>query len=144
MGKSTLMLLWLFLTLGSVAAQADKVERALPNWLMGIISVVVFLCVVFITFLVNKVWCNTSKPEDVFSNEYTMTNGSPSYETSLDAVRYIHLHYCLNQRFSNWGPSFLNMSFQTAIVDLVFRSGDDLNAYENVIAQQTDEKVTAM
>ncbi|KAI7790837.1 PDZK1-interacting protein 1 precursor [Triplophysa rosa] len=110
MGKSTLMLLWLFLTLGSVAAQADKVERALPNWLMGIISVVVFLCVVFITFLVNKVWCNTSKPEDVFSNEYTMTNGSPSYETSLDAVR----------------------------------SGDDLNAYENVIAQQTDEKVTAM
>lgn len=37
----------------------DKVERALPNWLTGIISVVVFLCVVFIAFLVNKVWCDT-------------------------------------------------------------------------------------
>lgn len=110
MGKSIITLQWLFLTIGSVAAQADKVEQALPNWLTGIISVVVFLCLVFIAFLVNKVWCDKSKQEDVISNEYAMTNGSPSYETSLDAVR----------------------------------SGNDPNAYENVIVHQTDEKVTAM
>ncbi|XP_016137733.1 PDZK1-interacting protein 1 [Sinocyclocheilus grahami] len=86
MGKSVTVLHWLVLTLGLVAAQAEKAEQALPNWLTGIIAVGVFLFLVFVVFLVNKAWCETpSKPEAV-PNEYSMTNGS-THETSLDAVR---------------------------------------------------------
>ncbi|XP_051980464.1 PDZK1-interacting protein 1 [Xyrauchen texanus] len=88
MGKSITVLHWVLLTLGLVAAQVDKVERALPNWLTGIIAVSIFLFLLFITFLVNKAWCETpSEPEAVIPNEYAMTNGSPTNETSLDAVR---------------------------------------------------------
>ncbi|XP_051977275.1 PDZK1-interacting protein 1-like [Xyrauchen texanus] len=88
MGKSITVLHWLLLTIGQVAAQADKVENAFPNWLTGIIAVAVFLFLLFVTFLVNKAWCATqSKPEAVMPNEYTMTNGSPTYENMLAAVR---------------------------------------------------------
>lgn len=86
MGKSVAVVHWLLLTLGLVAAQAERAEQALPNWLTGIIAVGVFLFLIFIAFLVNKAWCETpSKPEAVPS-EYAMTNGS-TRETSLDAVR---------------------------------------------------------
>ncbi|XP_065101431.2 PDZK1-interacting protein 1 [Paramisgurnus dabryanus] len=88
MGRSIAVIYWLFLTFGPVAAQADKVEQALPNWLTGIIAVAVFLFLVFIAFLVNKAWFETpSKPEAVNSNEYAMTNGSSTYETVLEVVR---------------------------------------------------------
>uniref|UniRef100_A0A8C4SCI0 Uncharacterized protein n=1 Tax=Erpetoichthys calabaricus TaxID=27687 RepID=A0A8C4SCI0_ERPCA len=42
--------IWLF---------SDKVsaQRAIPPWLTGIIAVVVFLFLVFIVFIVNKMWC---------------------------------------------------------------------------------------
>ncbi|XP_051763548.1 PDZK1-interacting protein 1 [Ctenopharyngodon idella] len=87
MGKPITVLHWLLLTLGLVAAQTEKAEQALPNWLTGIIAVGVFLFLVFITFLVNKAWCETpSKPEAVIPTEYAMTNGS-TREISLDAVR---------------------------------------------------------
>ncbi|CAM4656988.1 unnamed protein product [Leuciscus chuanchicus] len=87
MGKPVAVLHWLLLTLGLAAAQAEKAEQTLPNWLTGIIAVAVFLFLIFIAFLVNKAWCETpSKSEAVVPNEYAMTNGS-TYETSLDAVR---------------------------------------------------------
>ncbi|RXN20448.1 PDZK1-interacting 1 [Labeo rohita] len=86
MGKTVTALHGLLLTLGLVAAQAEKAGEALPNWLTGIIAVGVFLFLIFIAFLVNKAWCeDASKPEAVH-NEYAMTNGS-TRETSLDAVR---------------------------------------------------------
>ncbi|XP_067271924.1 PDZK1-interacting protein 1 [Pseudorasbora parva] len=88
MGKPVAVLPWLLLTLGLVAAQAEAAKQALPNWLTGIIAVAVFLFLIFITFLVNKAWCETpSKSEAVVANEYAMTNGSSAHETSLDAVR---------------------------------------------------------
>ncbi|XP_077082494.1 PDZK1-interacting protein 1 [Siphateles boraxobius] len=88
MGKPVAVLYWLLLTLGLAAAQAEKAEQTLPNWLTGIIAVAVFLFLIFIAFLVNKAWCETpSKSEAAVPNEYAMTNGSPTYETSLDAVR---------------------------------------------------------
>lgn len=85
MGKSVTVVHWLLLTLGLAAAQAERAEQVLPNWLTGIIAVGVFLFLIFVAFLVNKAWCETpSKPEAV--PEYAMTNGS-TRETSLDAVR---------------------------------------------------------
>ncbi|KAK7136957.1 hypothetical protein R3I93_017129 [Phoxinus phoxinus] len=88
MGKLVAVLHWLLLTLGLAAAQTEKAAQTLPNWLTGIIAVAVFLFLIFISFLVNKAWCETpSKSEAVIPNEYTMTNGSSTHETSLDAVR---------------------------------------------------------
>lgn len=86
MGKSVTVLHWLVLTLGLVAAQAEKAEQALPNWLTGIIAVAVFLFLVFVVFLVNKAWCETTSEPEAVPTEYAMTNGS-TCETSLDAVR---------------------------------------------------------
>ncbi|MCJ8737690.1 hypothetical protein PDJAM_G00027040 [Pangasius djambal] len=87
MGKAVRVLCCLLLMLGVVTAQAGGVERALPNWLTGIIAVAVFLFLVFIAFLVNKAWCEDSSQEEnvsVTANEYAMTNGS---NTNLDSVR---------------------------------------------------------
>ncbi|KAL7855205.1 hypothetical protein SRHO_G00173950 [Serrasalmus rhombeus] len=80
-------LLWLLLTLGAVSAQGEAAQRALPNWLTGIVAVAVFLFLVFVAFLVNKAWCETPSTSqelkrEVTSNEYSMTNG-----TNLDSVR---------------------------------------------------------
>ncbi|XP_058257353.1 PDZK1-interacting protein 1 [Hemibagrus wyckioides] len=87
MGRAVRVLYCLLLTLEVVAAQAESVKRALPNWLTGIIAVAVFLFLVFIAFIVNKAWCKESSQEDkvsVTTNEYAMTNGS---NTNLDSVR---------------------------------------------------------
>ncbi|KAG9350822.1 hypothetical protein JZ751_024711 [Albula glossodonta] len=83
MREAATVCLWLLLTLETVSAQ-QAVTRPLPNWLTGIIAVVVFLVLAFVAFLVNKVWCETS------------------------------------------------------------RSSDHENAYENVIIQSSDDKVTVM
>ncbi|XP_066503378.1 PDZK1-interacting protein 1 [Hoplias malabaricus] len=90
MAKLTPGLFWLLLTPGLSSAQGKSskyVDRALPNWLTGIIAVAVFLFLVFIAFLVNKAWCETRSNSqevkaEVMSNEYAMTNG-----TNLDSVR---------------------------------------------------------
>ncbi|KAG1945768.1 PDZK1-interacting protein 1 [Pimephales promelas] len=88
MGKRVAVLHWLMLTLGLAAAQAEKAAETLPNWLTGIIAVGVFLFLIFIAFLVNKAWFETpSKSEAVIPNEYARTNGSSTYESSLDAIR---------------------------------------------------------
>lgn len=87
MGKSVVVLIWLLVLLETASAQAENAERALPNWLTGIIAVAVFLFLVFIAFLVNKAWCETPSDSqevktEVTSNEYSMSNG-----TNLDSVR---------------------------------------------------------
>ncbi|XP_073700432.1 PDZK1-interacting protein 1 [Garra rufa] len=86
MGKTVTALHGLLLTMGLVAAQAEKAAETLPNWLTGIIAVGVFLFLIFVAFLVNKAWCEDSSKPEAVRNEYAMTNGS-TYETSLDAFR---------------------------------------------------------
>ncbi|KAK1165147.1 PDZK1-interacting protein 1-like [Acipenser oxyrinchus oxyrinchus] len=82
----------LCLLFGAAVAQHGKTspQRVLQPWLTGIIAVVVFLFVVFIAFLVNKVWCEErseeADPQHVKVHDYVMTNGSNS-EPVLDAVR---------------------------------------------------------
>ncbi|XP_043078262.1 PDZK1-interacting protein 1 [Puntigrus tetrazona] len=64
MGKPVAVFYWLLLALGPAAAQAEKAEQALPNWLTGIIAVGVFLFLIFVAFLVNKAWCETPRSID--------------------------------------------------------------------------------
>ncbi|KAJ8395505.1 hypothetical protein AAFF_G00032390 [Aldrovandia affinis] len=90
MSKAAAGFLWVLFTLDTVSAQQGTSTRALPNWLTGIIAVVVFLFLVFIAFLVNRAWCSKpsqeSKAEWVKTSDYPMANGT-QYDTSLDAVR---------------------------------------------------------
>ncbi|KAL2089672.1 hypothetical protein ACEWY4_014360 [Coilia grayii] len=89
MGRAIPVFLLLLVMLGVVSAQTDSVQRGLPNWLTGILAVVVFLFLVFVAFIVNKAWC-TDRPENKVraetSNEYGMTNGS-TYDTAINEAR---------------------------------------------------------
>lgn len=49
------------LTYSFIVSLLEKAEQTLPNWLTGIIAVAVFLFLIFITFLVNKAWCETPR-----------------------------------------------------------------------------------
>ncbi|XP_036802090.1 PDZK1-interacting protein 1 [Oncorhynchus mykiss] len=114
MGRDPTVVIWLMLTLGVVTAQIDKVERALPQWLTGIIAVAVFLFLIFVAFLVNKAWCQDSRPDTKECEcgktpGYANTNGD-SYDTSLD----------------------------------MFRSRDHEGAYENMDLEGIEDKVTVM
>ncbi|XP_021459064.2 PDZK1-interacting protein 1 [Oncorhynchus mykiss] len=114
MGRATKGILWLMLTLGVVTAQIVKVDRTLPQWLTGIIAVVVFLFLIFVAFLVNKAWCQDSRLETkvcecVETTGYGKTNRD-NYNTSLDTVR----------------------------------NGDDEGAYENMALESVEDKATAM
>ncbi|RXM29215.1 PDZK1-interacting protein 1 [Acipenser ruthenus] len=100
MQKTSVALLCLLF--GAAVAQHGKTspQRVLQPWLTGIIAVVVFLFLVFIAFLVNKVWCEErsrskhvlllsseeADPQHVKVHDYVLTNGSNS-ELVLDAVR---------------------------------------------------------
>ncbi|KAK1164188.1 PDZK1-interacting protein 1-like [Acipenser oxyrinchus oxyrinchus] len=92
MQKTSVILLCLLFAVGAAVAQHGKTspQRVLQPWLTGIIAVVVFLFLVFIAFLVNKVWCEErseeADPQHVNVHDYVMTNGSNS-EHVLDAVR---------------------------------------------------------
>ncbi|XP_062306674.1 PDZK1-interacting protein 1 [Osmerus eperlanus] len=80
--------LFLMLTLGVVTAQTAE-GRALPQWLTGFIAVAGFLFLVFVTFLVNKAWCDRSKEmraEPVMVEDHATTNGA-TYDTSLNVLR---------------------------------------------------------
>ncbi|KAG5275404.1 hypothetical protein AALO_G00119890 [Alosa alosa] len=80
MRKVFLLFSWFLVMSGVVSAQTETTQRALPNWLTGIVAGVVFLFLVFVAFLVNKAWCSESRLESKVdagtSNEYGMTNGS--------------------------------------------------------------------
>ncbi|XP_072367047.1 PDZK1-interacting protein 1 isoform X2 [Scyliorhinus torazame] len=72
----------------------EQTGRALQPWLTGIIAVVVFLCVCFIGFIMNKVWCKESEdsnhPESPATEvHFANINGTQITEilTLKDAMR---------------------------------------------------------
>ncbi|KAJ7993206.1 hypothetical protein DPEC_G00270040 [Dallia pectoralis] len=92
MGRAT-VILWLLVTVDVVTAQTGEVSRALPQWLTGTIAVSAFLFLIFVTFLVNKAWCQDSSPETNAHEcektaAYVNTNGE-HYDTRLDMIRSI-------------------------------------------------------
>ncbi|KAM4629338.1 PDZK1-interacting protein 1 [Polymixia lowei] len=92
MRRVFLVLCWVLVSLGGVSAQTgqSQQERALPQWLTGIIAVAGFLFLVFVAFLVNKAWCDKTSQghagEAVRVNDYTRTNGA-QHDISMDTIR---------------------------------------------------------
>ncbi|XP_030289206.1 PDZK1-interacting protein 1 [Sparus aurata] len=116
MEKLSAVISCLLLTVAAVTAQAGQSkasERPLPQWLTGIIAVSGFLFLAFVSILVKKAWCDSSREkvsvDSEKQNEFIMTNGN-TYDTQLSAVR----------------------------------SQEYRNAYDNLVIDSTDDKVTAM
>lgn len=63
--------------LPSVQAQ-QATERHLKPWLVGLTAVVVFLFIVFVLLLANRIWCSKARAED---EETTMRIQPNPYET---------------------------------------------------------------
>lgn len=66
----------------------DHAERALPQWLTGIIAVAGFLFLGFIVFLVNKAWCGGQKRDAVVA----MTI-KPTCSAMTDVLRYTFVEH---------------------------------------------------
>ncbi|XP_070816882.1 PDZK1-interacting protein 1, partial [Chaetodon trifascialis] len=98
-----------------VAAQTQISERLLPQWLTGIIAVSIFLFLAFVSFLVKKAWCD--KPS---------RRRSPAEEPGRD-----------NELVMTNGNTY------STTLDVV-RSKDDINAYDNLVIESTDDRVTPM
>ncbi|XP_067846363.1 PDZK1-interacting protein 1 isoform X2 [Heptranchias perlo] len=90
MFRKGLQLCCVLIALVSVNAQdgesKEQSSRGLQPWLTGIIAVVVFLCLCFIGFIVNKIWCKDSgesnHPESPATEvEYANINGTQLTET---------------------------------------------------------------
>ncbi|XP_033996814.1 PDZK1-interacting protein 1 isoform X1 [Trematomus bernacchii] len=126
MGKVCAAVCCLLLSVAAVTAQTAQSERALPQWLTGIMALCGFLFLSFVGILVKKAWCEEPRSEKSFrslveltrkkstvksvrENDYVMTEEN-AYETSLDMVR----------------------------------SKEERNAYDNVVMDSTDDKLTAM
>ncbi|XP_072919151.1 PDZK1-interacting protein 1-like [Hemitrygon akajei] len=85
-----------FLAFVSVHAQngetKEQPRRVLQPWLTGIIAVVVFLCLCFIGFIVNKIWCKNAEVTNHLESpalepDYANTNGTPVTGSSLEDAR---------------------------------------------------------
>ncbi|XP_041064694.1 PDZK1-interacting protein 1 [Carcharodon carcharias] len=98
MFRTGLQLCCVFIALVSVNTQNEEPKeqssRGFQPWLTGIIAVVVFLCVCFIGFIMNKLWCKNSEesnqPEPPATEaDYANINGTQITETLTlkDAVR---------------------------------------------------------
>ncbi|XP_035031935.1 PDZK1-interacting protein 1 [Hippoglossus stenolepis] len=115
MDKVSQMISCLLLIVGAVTAEtvSDQnlsAERLLPQWLVGIIAVAVFLFLSFVALLVKKAWCEESnrRTKSERESDLVLTNGN-TYDTSLDTVR-----------------------------------SKDVNVYDNLEIDSSDDKVTPM
>ncbi|XP_075997709.1 PDZK1-interacting protein 1 [Genypterus blacodes] len=91
MGTFATVISCLLLSIGVVTAQtARDTQRALPQWLTGIIAVVAFLFLAFVAILVNKAWCGESRAsfrgDAGKESDYTTTKDA-ACDSSLEMVR---------------------------------------------------------
>ncbi|XP_013883630.1 PDZK1-interacting protein 1 [Austrofundulus limnaeus] len=92
MENRSVLILCLLLLIGAVMGQSApprSSERLMPQWLTGIIAVSSFLLIVFIGFVVKKMWCEKSSgmkqnQESMRSNVHEDGN---VYDTNMDSLR---------------------------------------------------------
>ncbi|AWP10487.1 putative NACHT and WD repeat domain-containing protein 1 [Scophthalmus maximus] len=96
------------------SAQVQVSERLLPQWLTGVIALSCFLFLTFVGVLVKKAWCGES------------SRGRTSGETGRGSESVM-----------------TNGNTYDTVLDMV-RSKDDTNAYENLVIDSSDDKVTTM
>ncbi|XP_026200630.1 PDZK1-interacting protein 1 [Anabas testudineus] len=105
------------LIVGAVMAQTDQAQtsdRLLPQWLTGIIAVSGFLFLTFVGFLVKKAWCEES------------SRGNTTVESERE-----------NQSVMTNGNTM-----ETSLE--MVRSKEDVNTYDNLVIDSSEDKVTAM
>ncbi|XP_038153226.1 PDZK1-interacting protein 1 [Cyprinodon tularosa] len=132
----------LLLLVGAVTAQtapSTHFERALPQWLTGIVAVCGFLVLTFMAFLVKKVWCENPKAP-VRRN----TDQNP-YSTSLESIRR-GSGQSENNKYED--PEAFNRpraSVDSGKDNIYQRSLDDLSPREGSnIYDDPDDKSTSM
>ncbi|XP_030063372.1 PDZK1-interacting protein 1 [Microcaecilia unicolor] len=87
-----LYLLCVLITLGSISCQQENVpiQRRFPQWLTGLIAVSVFLFLVLVVFVVNRVWCEDKKknePIAVNKKDEVISNGTEGHYAGIDNFR---------------------------------------------------------
>ncbi|XP_067893280.1 PDZK1-interacting protein 1-like [Heterodontus francisci] len=116
MFRKGLQLCCVLIALVSVNTQNGELKeqsnRDLQPWLTGIIAVVVFLCLCFIGFIVNKIWCKDSEE----------SNQPESPATEVD--------------YANINGTQIT---ETLTLKDVVRSSEHPNAYENIYEITNDE-----
>lgn len=136
MEKMATLVSCLLLVVGVVTAQTaapTQTNRPLPQWLTGMIAVSGFLFLSFVVLLVKKAWCEDpnrgrNSAESVRENEFVM---SDTFETDLG----------VNRR-NDIKPEQENEPYYATSRNL--RSKDDVNAYDNLVIDISEEKVTSM
>ncbi|XP_069491494.1 PDZK1-interacting protein 1 [Ambystoma mexicanum] len=120
MAAFQLVLCLILTTLGPVGCQGDPSARArkFPQWLTGIIAVSVFLFLVLIVFVINRIWCERNQGNDlqmvterkITENNEVMSNGTEGHYSTI----------------------------------LQFRSNEHGNAYENAVEPEAVVVTTPM
>ncbi|XP_029474331.1 PDZK1-interacting protein 1 [Rhinatrema bivittatum] len=90
-----LALLCIFTSLGSISCQhgTGYTGRSFPQWATGLIAVSVFLFLVLVVFIVNRVWCEKKrerKPAGITANsakDEVVVNGTESQYSNIDSFR---------------------------------------------------------
>ncbi|KAM8874856.1 PDZK1-interacting protein 1 isoform 2-T2 [Spinachia spinachia] len=138
MGKLYAVISCLLLSVAAVTAQGVQTkmdERVLPQWLTGIIAVSGFLFLAFVGFLVKKAWCEKPRRrkvsvelfgENEFVNKIT-SERSPGMGTMMPVVEVLG-------ETENTYESTLDM----------VRSKDNMNAYDNLVVDGSEDNVTSM
>ncbi|KAL6108564.1 uncharacterized protein ACO6RY_19066 [Pungitius sinensis] len=138
MGKLYAAMSCLLLSVAAVTAQGAQTkmeERVLPQWLTGIIAVSGFLFLAFVGFMVKKAWCEEPRRKKVTmelvrENEFVNKN---IYESSPGRVRVNTVVEVVGETENTYEST----------LDMV-RSKDDRNAYDNLVIDDTEDKVTSM
>ncbi|XP_054452683.1 PDZK1-interacting protein 1 isoform X1 [Anoplopoma fimbria] len=130
MGKLWAVISCLLLSVGAVTAQgAQNSKRLLPQWLTGLIAVSGFLFLIFVIFLVKKAWFEEPKSDSGGRKErHTIELGTMWKKTSVESV--IENEYVDGN------------TYETEL-DMV-RSKKDMNTYDNMVIDATDDKATVM
>ncbi|XP_037324478.2 PDZK1-interacting protein 1 isoform X2 [Pungitius pungitius] len=138
MGKLYAAMSCLLLSVAAVTAQGAQTkmeERVLPQWLTGIIAVSGFLFLAFVGFVVKKAWCEEPRRKKV-TMELVRENESVNkniYESSPGMVRVNTVVEVVGETENTYEST----------LDMV-RSKDNRNAYDNLVIDDTEDKVTSM
>ncbi|XP_037324476.2 PDZK1-interacting protein 1 isoform X1 [Pungitius pungitius] len=139
MGKLYAAMSCLLLSVAAVTAQGAQTkmeERVLPQWLTGIIAVSGFLFLAFVGFVVKKAWCEEPRSRKKVTMELVRENESVNkniYESSPGMVRVNTVVEVVGETENTYEST----------LDMV-RSKDNRNAYDNLVIDDTEDKVTSM
>ncbi|XP_043941759.1 PDZK1-interacting protein 1 [Protopterus annectens] len=131
-----LALLCVLFNLDSAEAQNGG-ERAIQPWLTGIIAVIVFLILVFIAFLINRMWCENKEETNELevTGTYTTTEHVNTNNMQCNENEYANdksMQHNENRYASINGVQ----SNEYYTLKETMRSTEHSNAYDNIMAEE--------